>query len=263
MKSKPLKTALTIAGSDPSGGAGIQADLRAFARMGVHGTAVISSLTIQNTQGIQEVIKIPPDLLRKQIATLLDDMPVQAVKTGILQDAETIGIVSEQIKKYSLSNYVLDPIIRSSSGFWILKKDDIELLKKYLFPSAFLVTPNLGEAEALTGISIRTEKDILRAANEIRGMGARYVLVKGGHADGPAMDILVGPSLVRRFSKPRVRDVRLHGAGCVLSAAITAGLAQGLGPEAAVRRAKNFVHQAIRTSAAVGRGRRVLNLSGK
>ncbi len=257
-----MKVALTIAGSDPTGGAGIQADLRTFANFNVHGAAVIASLTIQNTLGIQEVVKIPPDLLRKQITTLLDDVTVHAVKTGMLLDGETIEIVGELLKKYHLTRYVLDPIIRSSTGYPILKKDDIELLKTTLLPQALLVTPNLKEAEALTGRPVRTEKEMERAAIEIHALGPRYVLVKGGHLeDGAALDLLVGGVKTRRFRKPRVQGRRLHGAGCVFSAAITAGLAAGLNVEQAVRKAKNFVHPAIRSAASVGKGRQLLNLT--
>lgn len=257
-----MKVALTIAGSDPTGGAGIQADLRTFANLNIHGTAVIASLTIQNTLGIQEVVKIPPDLLRKQITTLLEDIKVQAVKTGMLLDGESIEIVAELLKKYHLTHYVLDPIVRSSTSFPILKKDDIEILKKALLPLALVVTPNLKEAEALTGLSVRTEKEMERAGMEIHAMGPRYVLVKGGHLESDdALDLLIGDSGTQRFRRARVRGRRLHGAGCVLSAAITAGLAAGLNVPQAVRKAKGFVHQAIRTSLSVGHGRQLLNLT--
>jgi len=257
-----LKVALTIAGSDPTGGAGIQADLRTFAKFNVHGAAVIASLTIQNSLGIQAVVKIPPDLLRKQISTLLDDVTVHAVKTGMLLDGETLEIVAELLKKKRLTRYVLDPIIRSSTGFPILKKEDVELLKKILLPQAFLVTPNLKEAEALTGLSVRTEKEMERAGKEIHAMGPRFVLVKGGHLEAEAaVDLLVGGSKTLRFRKPRVPDRRLHGAGCIFSAAITAGLAAGLTVEGSVRKAKAFVHQAIRSAVLIGKGRQVLNLT--
>ena len=257
-----MNVALTIAGSDPTGGAGIQADLRTFADLNIHGTAVLASLTIQNTLGIQEVVKIPPDLLRKQIATLLDDVTVQAVKTGMLLDGESIEIIGELLKKYQLESYVLDPIVRSSTGYLILKKDDVELLKKVLLPLALLVTPNLKEAEALTGLSVRTEKEMERAAMEIHAMGPRYVLIKGGHLEGDAaLDLLVGDSKIQRFRKARVRNRRLHGAGCVFSAAITAGLAAGLTVQQAVRKAKGFVHRAIRSSVSIGHGRQLLNLT--
>ncbi|MBI3995046.1 MAG: bifunctional hydroxymethylpyrimidine kinase/phosphomethylpyrimidine kinase [Nitrospirae bacterium] len=257
-----MKVALTIAGSDPTGGAGIQADLRTFASFHVHGTAVIASLTIQSTLGIQEVVKIPPDLLRKQITTLLDDVTVHAVKTGMLLDGETIEIIGELLKKYRLTRYVLDPIIRSSTGFPVLKKDDIELLKKTLLPRALLVTPNLQEAEALTGLSVRTEKEMEHTAKEIRAMGPRYVLVKGGHLEGnAALDLLAGRSGIQRFRKPHVPGRRLHGAGCVYSAAITAGLAAGLNVEQSIRKAKGLVYRAIRSAVSVGQGRQLLNLT--
>lgn len=253
--------ALTISDSDPTGGGGIQADLKTFACFKVHGVAAISSLTIQNTRGIQEVVKIPSDLLRKQLATLLDDVRVDAVKTGSLLDRETIEIVSEFVTKYDLRRYVLDPVIRSSTGYWILKKEDLDFLRKTLLPRAWMITPNLHDAEVLVGWPIENEKEMKKAALEIKAMGPRYVLIKGGHLEGPAVDLLIGGGRpAQAFRKPRIRDRHLQGAGCVLSAAITAGLAQGLSAESSVRKAKAFVHAAIQSAIAIGHGRQLLNL---
>ena len=258
-----VKVALTIAGSDPTGGAGIQADLRTFSSFRVHGAAVISSLTIQDTRGMLEVVKIPPEIFRKQLAVLLEDVRVDAVKTGMLIDSETIEITGKILEQFQLTQYVLDPIIRSTSGYRILKEEELDALKKNLFPKAFLLTPNVGEAEALTGLSIRTEEDMERAGHQIKLMGPRYVLEKGGHLKGAALDLLVGGTEVRRFVKPRVRGKRLHGAGCILSASITAGLARGLKITDAVREAKDFVHEAIRSATRIGKGRHVLDVRPK
>ena len=255
-----MKVALTIAGSDPSGGAGIQADLKTFTRLGVYGTAVVTALTIQNTVGIEEVVKVPSDLLRKQLATLLSDVTIHAVKTGMILDAETIEIIHEHLKKYSLNSYVLDPIIRSTSGFILIKKEDIDILKKLLFPMAMLITPNLTEAERLTGITIRNEQDMEQVAKEIHRMGPRAVLVKGGHLEGEAVDVLYDGKKMMRLRKPRIGRKRIHGAGCVLSSAIVAGLAKGLSLPRAVQQAKGFVHRAIQGAKPLGQGHIPLNL---
>lgn len=255
-----MKVALTIAGSDPSGGAGIQADLKTFTCLGVYGTAVVTALTIQNTTGVQEVVRVPSDLLRKQLTALLEDVPIQAVKTGLIIGTETIEIIQAHLKKYDLTSYVLDPIIRSSSGFPVLKKDEVEVLKKLLLPLALLVTPNLQEAEQLTGLTIRNERDMERAAKEIQGMGPQAVLVKGGHLEGAAVDILYDGTKIMRFRKPRITRLRIHGAGCVLSSAIVAGLARGLSLPRAIKQAKAFVYEAIKQAVPLGQGRIPLNL---
>ena len=253
-----MNVALSLAGSDPTGGAGVQADLRTFGAFGIHGAAVIASLTIQDTQEIREIIKIPPDLLQKQLTTLLDDVAVEAVKTGILLGGEAMEIVADYLERYKLKRYVLDPIIRSSSSYQILKSEDVESMKKYLLPRSLLITPNLSEAEALTGLSVQSEKAMRKAALEIQAMGPRYVLIKGGHLDGPALDLLVGDDKVRRYQKDRIPDCLPHGAGCVLSAAITAGLASGLEVDVAIQKAKAFVYKAIRAASTIGKGRQVL-----
>ncbi len=255
-----MKVALTIAGSDPSGGAGIQADLKTFTRLGVYGTAVVTALTIQNTTGIQEVVRVPSDLFRKQLATLLEDVPIQAVKTGMILDAETIEIIQEHLKKYGVTSYVLDPIIRSSNGFPVLSKNDVEILKKLLFPLAMLVTPNLKEVEQLTGLIIRNERDMEQAAKEIQGMGPQAVLVKGGHLEGAAVDVLYDGTKIMRFRRPRITRKRIHGAGCVLSSAIVAGLARGLSLPKSIQQAKAFVYRAIQQAKPLGQGRMPLNL---
>lgn len=256
-----MKVALTIAGSDPTGGSGLQADLATFSRFKVHGAAVVSSLTIQNTVGIQEVVKIPSELLRKQMTQLLEDLPVDAAKTGILLDAETIEVVCDLLDKYPIKFLVVDPIIRSSTGYWILKKDELDALKKNLLPRAYLLTPNLAEAEALTGLSVRTEKEMERAGREIKGMGPKHVLIKGGHLEGPAVDILVGGRKPKRYQAQRIHGKRPHGAGCAYSAGITAGLARGMALDRAVAQAKAHVHRAIRSSQALGKGRHLLDLN--
>jgi hydroxymethylpyrimidine/phosphomethylpyrimidine kinase len=191
---------------------------------------------------------------------LLEDVPVQSAKTGMLLGMESIEIVQDVIKKYGVSNYVLDPIIRSSSGFPILQKEEVEVLKKLLLPLAALVTPNIYEAERLTGMTVRTERDMERAAQEIQGLGPGSVLVKGGHLEGPAVDVLYDGAKIAFFRKPRLGQRRVHGAGCVLSSAIVAGLAKGLALPKAVQQAKAFVFKAIREAVPVGQGRLPLHL---
>ncbi len=241
-----MAIALTVAGSDPSGGAGIQADLKTFTVLGVDGAAVVTALTIQNSQDVHEVVKVPPDILRKQLVALFEDLPMAAVKTGILMDGEQIRILQELFEQYGVRRYVLDPIVRSSKGFPFLKKEDVELLKRHLFPLATIVTPNLQEVEALTGILVTQEDDMVKAAKAVQAFGPRAVLIKGGHLESAvAVDILYDGTTVTRFEAPRHHGRPFHGAGCIFSAAIAARLAEGLEVPQAVAEAKQCVTAAI------------------
>lgn len=254
-----VKKALTIAGSDPSGGAGIQADLRVFAVLGVYGTAVVTAMTVQNTEGVKEVIKVPAEIIKKQLATLLDDITIDAVKTGILTDGDHIKVVGDIITQYGMKNYVLDPILWSSRGFPFLHREDVEALKKHLLPLALVVTPNIHEAEVLSGTSISSLSEMKKAAEIIYSYGPRAVLIKGGHLTGRAQDLLYTGRGSLIFEKKRIEGARLHGAGCVFSSALTAGIAKGLSVEEAAKRAKSFATDAIRSSVKVGKGSSSLN----
>jgi len=253
-----FKKVVTIAGSDPCAGAGLQADLRTFVSLGVYGMAASTAITIQNTRGVKEIIPLPVGSVRKQLKALLDDIKIDAVKIGMLLTKENVLAVEEAVKKYKIKRFVLDPIIKSSTGVELLKKDSVLLLKKRLFPLALIITPNINEAEALTGIKIKDEKDVRLAAKILYQMGPRYVLIKGGHFEGDTDDVLYDGRGFRVYKGKRIKGVKLHGAGCVFSAAITAYLAKGMSVEKAVGEAKGFINIAIKKSLAIGKGRRVL-----
>ncbi|HXN05663.1 MAG TPA: bifunctional hydroxymethylpyrimidine kinase/phosphomethylpyrimidine kinase, partial [Nitrospiria bacterium] len=240
-------------GSDPSGGAGLQADLKTFTCFGVYGMAVPTALTVQNTVGVLEVVAIPPDLVEKQIIPLLEDLQPEAVKTGMLFSADVIERLYRVFLKHKPSNLVLDPVIRSTSGFKLLEDNGIDALIKLLFPLAIMITPNLKEASVLSKLPVENIDQMKGAAKVIHDMGPRYVLVKGGHLRGDAVDLLYDGSAFTTW-KSRKIDKKVHGAGCVLSAGITASLALGKNAELAVEEARNFVHKAIENAEPAGKG---------
>jgi len=249
-----IHTALTVAGSDPSGGAGLQADLKTFSSLNVYGMGVVASLTAQNTQGIRDVMHIPADFVGLQLEAVLTDIAPGAVKTGMLGTAAVVDIVAHKIRRNGVTNVIVDPVMVSSSGTHLLEHSGEEMLKRALLPLAMLLTPNLAEASVLTGTEVKDLQSMEEAARRLHRMGARNVLVKGGHLDGDAVDIFFDGSRVEKLSAPRVSTTDLHGTGCVLSAAITAYLARGLVLYDAVLRAKEFVTEAIRTSLRLGKG---------
>jgi len=245
--------ALTIAGSDPSGGAGIQADLKTFHQFGVYGEAAITLLTVQNSLGVSRVAVMEPDLVLEQIAAVLADIPPSAAKTGALGSVEVVRAVARVAADFAFP-LVVDPVMIGKHGAPLLPETATVLVRRELLPRAALVTPNVPEAEALTGLTIRTLDDMRQAACAIRAMGARAVLIKGGHLESDATDILFDGSEWRDFPAPRIQTRHTHGTGCTYSAAITAGLASGLPLGDAVARAKRFIHEAIRTNPGLGRG---------
>ncbi|MBI5044050.1 MAG: bifunctional hydroxymethylpyrimidine kinase/phosphomethylpyrimidine kinase [Nitrospirae bacterium] len=253
-----IRKALTIAGSDPCAGAGLQADLRTFVSLGVYGMAVPTAITIQNTKGVKEIIPLPAGSVRKQLKTLLDDIKIDAVKTGMLLTKENILAVGGIVKKYKIKKFVLDPIIKSGTGVKLLKDEAISILKKRLFPLAMIIMPNINEAEMLTGIKIKDEGDIRLAAKMLYEMAPKYVLIKGGHLKGEAIDFLFDGKKLIVFKGKRAEGVKLHGAGCVFSAAITAYLAKGLSVEEAVGEAKRFINNKIKGAMAIGQGKKIL-----
>jgi hydroxymethylpyrimidine/phosphomethylpyrimidine kinase len=250
--------ALTIAGSDPSGGAGLQADLKTFHQFGVYGEAVVTLLTVQNTVRVSRVEVMPPALVLEQIEAVLEDIPPNAAKTGALGSAEVVEAVARAAEAFRFP-LVVDPVMVSKHGLPLLPESAVRALRQYLLPRAALLTPNLPEAEALTGIAIRGLEDMRAAARRLREMGARAVLIKGGHLEGEPTDLLFDGAEWREFPAPRIDTRHTHGAGCTYSAAITAGLARGLTMGAAVARAKLFIHAAIQTSPGLGRGSGPLN----
>jgi hydroxymethylpyrimidine/phosphomethylpyrimidine kinase len=249
--SKPV--ALTIAGSDPSGGAGIQADLKTFHQFGVYGEAVITLLTVQNTVGVNRVVCMPPDLVTEQIRAVIVDIPPGAAKTGALGNREIIQAVAELAADFRFP-LVVDPVMVSKHGTALLAPDSIQILKTRLLPRAFLVTPNLEEAEMLAAMQVRDVTAMRAAARKILALGPQAVLVKGGHLAGHAVDVLHYQGQWTEFTAPRVETRHTHGTGCTYSAAITASIAAGLELTAAIRNAKRYITEAIRTHPGLGCG---------
>ncbi len=251
--------ALTIAGSDSGGGAGIQADLKTFSALGVYGASVIAALTAQNTKSVSGIFDIAPEFVRKQMDAVYSDMKIGATKIGMLARADIIEAVAEGLAAHKAKNIVLDPVMVATSGDLLLKPDAIDTLKNRLIPLGLVVTPNLGEAAALSGESVaQDETAMAKQGQAILKLGAQSVLVKGGHFEGAeAIDILVDASGVRRFSARRIASKNTHGTGCTLSSAIAASLARGMPLAESVALAKRFVSEAIAAADGlkVGEGR--------
>ncbi|MBE0702918.1 MAG: bifunctional hydroxymethylpyrimidine kinase/phosphomethylpyrimidine kinase [Afipia sp.] len=239
--------ALTIAGSDTIGGAGIQADLKTFAALGVYGTTAITALTAQNTKGVSAINEAPADFVKRQIDAVMSDLPVAAVKIGMTASQPIIEVIAERLAHWRAKNVVLDPVMIATSGDRLLADGAIEAMRTTLMPRATLVTPNLPEAAALLDEQVaRTEDDIADQGRRILKFGVPAVLIKGGHGEGPeSVDYLITADRVARFAAVRVNTKNVHGTGCTLSSAIAAGLAKGEGLEAAVRQAKDYVSAAI------------------
>lgn len=250
--------ALTIAGSDPSGGAGIQADLKTFHQFGVFGTAVITLLTVQNTVAVSRVEVLARDLVREQMEAVFADLPVAAVKTGALGDIDIVEEVAAAAKNFSVP-LVVDPVMISKHGASLMSEEARETLRRLLLPRAYLVTPNIPEAEALAGFAIETEADLVRAAYAIRNLGCANILVKGGHAVGQPNDVLVRENAITRFPGHRIDTKHTHGTGCTYSAAITACLASGLELTDAIAKAKAFIQRAIESAPGIGNGHGPVN----
>jgi hydroxymethylpyrimidine/phosphomethylpyrimidine kinase len=257
-----IPTALTIAGSDPSGGAGVQADLKTFSALKVYGMSVIAALTAQSTLGVREVMEIPAEFVGLQLDAVLSDIPPAGVKTGMLGTAAVVEVVARKLREYRLDNVVVDPVMVSSSGTPLLEASGVEMLKRSLLPAALLVTPNLAEAAALGGMEVRDVAAMEEAARRLHGLGARHVLVKGGHLEGDAIDVFFDGARIQRLSSPRIRTTNLHGTGCVLSAAVAAYLSLGRPVFEAVVKAKEFVTESIRTGLRLGGGAGPVNPGG-
>jgi len=250
-----VRVALTIAGSDSGGGAGIQADLKTFHQFGVFGTSVITAVTAQNTVGVRAWQALPATLVTQQIDALAADLPPDAVKSGMLGSGELVEAVAAGIARYQLPHYVLDPVMVATSGDRLLEPAAESLIARRLVPLAALVTPNLDEAAILVQAEVRTPDQMERAGSVLLRMGARAALVKGGHlAEDEIVDVLVSDGAVRRFTHSRIDTTSTHGTGCTLSAGIVAGLALGRPLEQAVADALDFVHRAIAAAPGLGRG---------
>ncbi len=252
--------ALTIAGSDPGGGAGLQADLKTFTAFKVYGMSAVTSVTVQNTLGVRGVSPVPPLVVAAQIDAVLEDLGTDAVKTGMLASAPVIAEVAARLKAHRVRNLVVDPVMFAKSGHALLEPRAAGALIKKLLPLALVITPNAPEAARLAGIPVTDAASARRAARAIRALGPAYVLLKGGHLEGPfCEDLLFDGKVFTAFRSPRLGTKNTHGTGCTLSAAVAAGLALGQGPREAVREAVKYVGGAIRNSFALGGGHGPLN----
>jgi hydroxymethylpyrimidine/phosphomethylpyrimidine kinase len=204
---------LTIAGSDSGGGAGIQADLKTFAALGVYGASVLTAITAQNTRGVTAIHEVPPDVVAAQIRAVLDDIGADAVKTGMLSSSAIIGAVAGELRRYGVERLVVDPVMVAKSGDHLLRPEAVQALREELLPLAYVVTPNLPEAEVLAGAPLRDEGGIRDAARRIHAMGARHVVIKGGHRSGPPVDLLFDGHVFREFAAERVETPHTHGTG--------------------------------------------------
>ncbi len=246
---------LTIAGSDSGGGAGIQADLKTFAALGVYGSNVITAITAQNTIEVTAVHEIPPAIVTAQLDAVLSDIGADAAKTGMLASAPIIAAVAAAVRRYGLTKLVVDPVMVAKSGDRLLREEAVMALREELLPLALIVTPNIPEAETLAAMTIANDDDRREAARRIAAYGPRFVVVKGGHAAGDPIDLLFdGRDFATIGAGPRIDTPNTHGTGCTFAAAITAGLARGLDPEAAVRAAKEYLTAALRASYRIGAG---------
>ncbi len=249
-----MKSILTIAGSDSSGGAGIQADLKTFSAHGVFGMSVITAVTAQNTQGVFAVQDITPEVIAKQIDAIYEDIEVAAVKIGMVSQVDTITTIAARLKYYSAQKIVVDPVMVSKSGYHLLNPVAEATLVRELLPLATVVTPNIPEAEVIIGRTITTLTDMEAAARDIFALGPKYVLMKGGHLEGDSTDILFDGQEFVYFKSPRIDTKNTHGTGCTLSSAIAANLGRGLAMAAAVTAAKEYITIAIEHSLAIGKG---------
>jgi len=247
--------ALTIAGSDSGGGAGIQADLKTFQAIGVYGMSAITALTAQNTVGVRAVHEAPPDIVASQIDAVLEDIGVDGVKTGMLSNAAIIRAVADRVRHWDLGPVlVIDPVMVAKSGDRLLRDDAVAALRDELLPLAAVITPNIPEAEALSGLTIRTDEDVREAAHALRRLGPRSVVVKGGHLEGDATDLFVDGTREERLTAKRIATSATHGTGCTFSAAIAARIALGDEPLEAVRAAKAYLTAALAHAEPMGNG---------
>jgi hydroxymethylpyrimidine/phosphomethylpyrimidine kinase len=245
---------MTIAGSDSGGGAGIQADLKTFSSLRVYGTTVITALTAQNTVGVNSVHLVPPQMVADQIDAVLTDIGTDACKTGMLGNTEIINAVAEQLQRFELNNLVVDPVMVAKGGATLLEKDAVLSMKDNLLPLARIITPNVPEAEELTGLKITCPDDMIQAAAQLLKLGPECIVIKGGHLEGDATDLVYTKDFNQFLRSPRIMTRCTHGTGCTFSAAITAYLARGLAPQDAIKCAKTYITQAIITATEIGKG---------
>lgn len=249
-----MKTVLTIAGSDCSGGAGIQADIKTITAHKMYAMSAITALTAQNTSGISGVLEVPPDFLEKQLDCIFTDIVPDAVKIGMVSNSQLIEVIAQKLKQYQIKNVVIDPVMVSTSGSKLLTEEAKEILVSKLFPLAALITPNIPEAEVLCGFAVKNQSDMERAARQLSDAYCGAVLLKGGHMQGDCADLLCEHGRFRWFRTERVDNPNTHGTGCTLSSAIACHLADGSSMEASVGRAKDYLTGAIRAMLDLGAG---------
>jgi hydroxymethylpyrimidine/phosphomethylpyrimidine kinase len=250
---KPVRV-LTIAGSDSGGGAGIQADLKTITVLGGFGMSVITALTAQNTLGVHGILDVPPAFVAAQFDAVATDIGIDAAKTGMLATSEVLRVVAGKIRQYGIETLVVDPVMVAKGGMSLIREDAKKTMITELIPLAFVLTPNIPEAEVLSGIGIATLADMKEAARIIRNLGARYVVVKGGHLAGDPMDLLYDGREFRTFSAPRIATADTHGTGCTYSAAIATCLGRGMDVVGAIAEAKRYITEAVRYAWRVGGG---------
>ena len=249
-----MKTALSIAGSDSSGGAGIQADLKTMTMNGVFGMTAITALTAQNTMGVSAIMEVTPEFLKEQINAVFEDIYPDAVKIGMVSSAELIQVIAERLRFFKAGNIVVDPVMVATSGSRLLRDDALEMLRKELLPMAVLITPNIPEAQILSGLTIQTADDMERAAKKIHEDYGCAVLLKGGHSINDANDLLCDDTGFSWFQGKRIANPNTHGTGCTLSSAIASNLAKGYPLEEAIRRSKEYIAGALSAMLDLGRG---------
>lgn len=254
-----MKTALTIAGSDCSGGAGIQADLKTMTMNGVYGMSAITALTAQNTTGVTGIMEVTPEFLEQQLDMIFEDIRPDAVKIGMVSSAPLIEKIAEQLKKYNAENIVVDPVMVATSGSVLLETDAVTTLKLQLLPLACVITPNIPEAEVLSGMKIGNESQMCQAAKMLCEAYGCAVLLKGGHSINDANDLLCVNGEIRWFYGKRISNPNTHGTGCTLSSAIAANLAKGYSLEESVGRAKDYISQALGAMLDLGKGSGPMN----
>ncbi|RLD09784.1 MAG: bifunctional hydroxymethylpyrimidine kinase/phosphomethylpyrimidine kinase [Chlamydiae bacterium] len=249
-----MHKALTIAGSDSGGGAGIQADLKTFCSLHVYGATVITAVTAQNTLGVHSIHPVPAEIVGEQIDAVLSDIGTNACKTGMLVNAETVHIVAEHLKKFNVKKLVVDPVMIAKGGANLLNDNAIDALKSELFPLALVVTPNVPEAEILTGVKISCPDDMIQAAAQLLKTGAKVIVIKGGHLEGDATDLIYTKEEQHYLRSARIMTRCVHGTGCTFSAAITAYLTRGMETIDAIKCSKTYITQAIITAKEIGGG---------
>ena len=245
---------LTIAGSDSSGGAGVQADLKTFSAIGTYGMSVITAVTAQNTQGVFLVEDLSKEIIEKQIEVVFEDIEPAAVKIGMVSSPEIINTIVNTLKKYNPKYLIVDPVMISKSGYSLLKPEAKKTLIEELIPMAYIITPNTLEAEEIVGMKINTVDDMREVGEKILELGPKYVLMKGGHLQGDAVDVLIGKDTFEIYKQERLDRKNTHGTGCTLSSAITSHLALGYDVVEAVRLSKEYITEAIRESFDIGKG---------